>query len=153
MGLRLVKKSVNQDDVGAYHLFYADGAANPGTDLTYVDWSVAREQRGTRPSRARACVGNGEAALGYWRDRLSSSGISGDVREIDGRLTLAFEDPEGQRLDLIDDGGAGPATPWEKSLVPRDSQIRGLGSDLADGVASRPYHADFDGADGHVAGA
>ncbi len=48
MGLRLVKKSVNQDDVGAYHLFYADGEANPGTDLTFFDWPVAREQRGTR---------------------------------------------------------------------------------------------------------
>jgi glyoxalase family protein len=127
MGLRLVKKSVNQDDVGAYHLFYADGEANPGTDLTFFDWPVAREQRGTRAITRTGLRVNGEAALGYWRDRLASFGISGDVREIDGRLTLAFDDPEGQRLALIDDGGAGPATPWEKSPVPAAQQIRGLG--------------------------
>ena len=46
LGLRLVKKTVNQDDVSAYHLFYADGKATPGTDLTFFDWPVARERRG-----------------------------------------------------------------------------------------------------------
>lgn len=127
MGLRLVKKSVNQDDVGAYHLFYADGEANPGTDITFFDWPVAREQRGTRAITRTGLRVNGEAALGYWRDRLASFGVSGDVRTIDGRLTLAFEDPEGQRLALVDDGGAGEATPWEKSPVPAAHQIRGLG--------------------------
>ena len=48
LGMRLVKKTVNQDDVSAYHLFYADGNANPGTDLTFFDWPAAREHRGTR---------------------------------------------------------------------------------------------------------
>src|SRR5687768_7675676 len=48
LGMRLVKKSVNQDDVSAYHLFYADGNATPGTDLTFFDWPAARERRGTR---------------------------------------------------------------------------------------------------------
>lgn len=127
LGLRLVKKTVNQDDVSAYHLFYADGEANPGTDLTFFDWPVAREQRGTRAITRTALRVNGEAALGYWRDRLSSFGVSGDVREADGRLTLAFDDPEGQRLALIDDGGAGNATPWDRSPVPAEHQIRGLG--------------------------
>ena len=47
LGLRLVKKTVNQDDVSAYHLFYADGLARPGTDLTFFDWPVERERRGT----------------------------------------------------------------------------------------------------------
>ena len=48
LGLRLVKKTVNQDDTSAYHLFYADGQATPGTDLTFFDWPTARERRGTR---------------------------------------------------------------------------------------------------------
>ena len=48
LGLRLVKKTVNQDDVSAYHLFYADGKASPGTDITFFDWPVARERRGTQ---------------------------------------------------------------------------------------------------------
>ncbi|RUW86822.1 ring-cleaving dioxygenase, partial [Mesorhizobium sp. M8A.F.Ca.ET.023.01.1.1] len=47
LGLRLVKKTVNQDDTSAYHLFYADGEATPGTDLTFFDWPVGRERRGT----------------------------------------------------------------------------------------------------------
>ena len=48
LGLRLVKKTVNQDDVTAYHLFYADGRGTPGTDLTFFDWPADRERRGTR---------------------------------------------------------------------------------------------------------
>ena len=56
-----------------------------------------------------------------------AGGHTGDVTEVDGRLTLPFEDGEGQRLVLVDDGGAGPASPWEKSSVPAEHQIRGLG--------------------------
>src|ERR671917_747412 len=48
LGLRLVKKAVNQDDVSAYHLFYADGRGSPGTDVTFFDWAAPRERRGTR---------------------------------------------------------------------------------------------------------
>ena len=47
LGLRLVKKTVNQDDTSAYHLFYGDGRASPGSDVTFFDWPVGREQRGT----------------------------------------------------------------------------------------------------------
>ena len=48
LGMRLVKKTVNQDDVSAYHLFYADGKANPGTDLTFFDFPAAPERRGSQ---------------------------------------------------------------------------------------------------------
>ena len=58
----------------------------------------------------------GEGSLGYWRDRLrKAGGVTGDVTEVDGRLTLPFEDGEGQRLVLVDDGGVGAASPWERS--------------------------------------
>jgi glyoxalase family protein len=128
LGMRLVKKTVNQDDVSAYHLFYADGKANPGTDLTFFDFPAAPERRGANSiSRAGLRV-SGEKSLGYWRDRLSKAGgHTGDVTEVDGRLTLPFEDGEGQRLVLVDDGGSGSASPWEKSTVPVEHQIRGLG--------------------------
>ncbi len=70
----------------------------------------------------------GEKTLGYWRDRLKQAGgVTGDVIEVDGRLTLPFEDGEGQRLVLVDDGGAGTASPWDRSPVPAEHQIRGLG--------------------------
>jgi glyoxalase family protein len=63
LGMRLVKRSVNQDDVSAYHLFYADAKGTPGTDLTFFDWPVPRERRGTR-SIVRTCLRvRGEDAL------------------------------------------------------------------------------------------
>jgi glyoxalase family protein len=128
LGMRLVKKTVNQDDVSAYHLFYADGKANPGTDLTFFDFPAAPERRGANSISRTGLRVSGEKSLGYWRDRLSKAGgHTGDVTEVDGRLTLPFEDGEGQRLVLVDDGGAGPASPWKKSTVPVERQIRGLG--------------------------
>jgi glyoxalase family protein len=128
LGMRLVKKTVNQDDVSAYHLFYADGKANPGTDLTFFDFPAAPERRGSNSISRTGLRVAGEASLGYWRDRLKQAGgVTGDIVEVDGRLTLPFEDGEGQRLVLVDDGGAGTASPWERSAVPAEHQIRGLG--------------------------
>src|SRR5712671_5350013 len=128
LGMRLVKKTVNQDDVSAYHLFYADGKANPGTDLTFFDFPAAPERRGTSAISRTGLRVAGEKTLGYWRDRLKQAGgVTGEVVEVDGRLTLPFEDGEGQRLVLLDDGGAGPSAPWERSTVPEEHQIRGLG--------------------------
>lgn len=138
LGMRLVKKTVNQDDVSAYHLFYADGEANPGTDLTFFDFPAAPERRGSNAIARTALRVDGEAALAYWKARLDISARKvGAIGEVDGRLSLPFEDTEGQRLVLVDDGGTGPSSPWEKSPVPAEHQIRGLGpislvvSDLA----------------------
>ena len=127
LGMRLVKKTVNQDDTSAYHLFYADGLASPGTDITFFDWPAAPEQRGTNSiSRTGLRVAGG---LDWWCGRLAEQGVIaiGDVIEEDGRATLLFEDPEGQRLALVDDGGKGPGHPWDRSPVPTERQIRGLG--------------------------
>ena len=128
LGMRLVKKTVNQDDVGAYHLFYADGKANPGTDLTFFDFPAAPERRGSNSISRTGLRVSGEKSLGYWRDRLRKAGAPyrGNSRS-NGRLTLPVEDGEGQRLVLVDDGGVGPASPWENSPVPAEHQIRGLG--------------------------
>ena len=128
LGMRLVKKTVNQDDVSAYHLFYADGKANPGTDLTFFDFPAAPERRGTNSISRTGLRVAGEKSLAFWRDRLKQAGVhAGDIVEVDGRLTLPFEDGEGQRLVLGDDGGAGPSSAWEKSPVPAEHQVRGLG--------------------------
>src|ERR1700692_2557232 len=119
LGMRPVKKTVNQADVSAYHLFYADGKANPGTDLTFFDFPAAPERRGANSISRTGLRVAGEQSLGYWKDRLKKAGgPRGEVIEVDGGLTLRFEDGEGQRLVLVDDGRAGPAFPWEKSAVP-----------------------------------
>jgi glyoxalase family protein len=128
LGMRLVKKTVNQDDVSAYHLFYADALARPGTDLTFFDWPTAPERRGTHSISRTALRVADEPTLQWWVEHLAKAGARhGDIALRDGRLTLDFEDPEGQRLSLIDDGGAGDAHPWQRSPVPEAHQIRGLG--------------------------
>lgn len=129
MGMRLVKRSVNQDDTSAYHLFYADAVGTPGTDLTFFDWAMPREQRGSH-SIVRTCLRvSGRDSLDWWAARLDELGVTrGAVMERDDRLTLYLEDTEGQRLALVDDGGRGDdPTPWKQSPVPEEHQIRGLG--------------------------
>ena len=128
LGMRMVKRSVNQDDVSAYHLFYADAVGSPGTDLTFFDWPVPRERRGSHAITRTFLRVAGQEALLWWGDRLRERGLAvGELGERDGRLTLDFEDPEGQRLALVDDGGQGQAHPWERSPVPAERQVRGLG--------------------------
>ena len=129
MGMRLVKRSVNQDDVSAYHLFYADAKGSPGTDLTFFDWPVPRERRGTRSIVRTSLRVRGPDTLGWWASRFDELGVRhGEILERDRRATLDFEDPEGQRLALVDDDGAGdPPAPWDRSPVPVERQIRGLG--------------------------
>ena len=129
LGMRLVKRSVNQDVVSAYHLFYADAVGSPGTDMTFFDWPVPRERRGTHSIIRTHLRVNGRASLEWWVEWLGEHGVStGAVAERDGRAVLEFEDPEGQRLALIDDGGQGDEpVPWRDSPVPAEHQIRGLG--------------------------
>ncbi|HEX8906367.1 MAG TPA: ring-cleaving dioxygenase [Longimicrobiaceae bacterium] len=129
LGMRLVKRSVNQDDVSAYHLFYADGAGSPGTDLTFFDWPVPPERRGTHSITRTHLRVRGRDVLEWWEKRLQGHGVAvSGIAERDGRAVLDFEDPERQRLSLVDDGGAGfEPVPWERSPVPAECQVRGLG--------------------------
>ena len=67
LGMRLVKKTVNQDDVSAYHLFYADGRGPPDTDITFFAWPVGREQRGTHSITRTAMRVAGTETLAWWK--------------------------------------------------------------------------------------
>ena len=128
LGLRLVKKTVNQDDTSAYHLFYADGIASPGSDITFFDWPVGPEWRGTGAVVRTGLRVSGADSFAWWAGRLDENAVRrGDVTERDGRKVLDFEDREGQRLCLVDDGGQGEANVWARSPVPVEHQIRGLG--------------------------
>ena len=129
LGMRLVKKTVNQDDVSAYHLFYADGKANPGTDLTFFDFPAAPERRGTNSISRTGLRVAGEKALGYWRDRLKKAGAA-CPRCRRGRRP-ADAAVRGRRGPAAGAGRRrrrkGAASPWERSPVPAEHQIRGLG--------------------------
>ena len=106
LGMRLVKKTVNQDDTSAYHLFYADGAGSPGTDLTFFDWPAPPARRGTHSIVRTSLRVSDEASLDWWRQRLTAAGVAvSPIRTINGRAAVDFEDPEGQRLNLQRVGG------------------------------------------------
>jgi glyoxalase family protein len=127
LGLRLVKKTVNQDDTSAYHLFYADGQATPGTDVTFFDWPLPPERRGTH-SIVRTAFRVPPDSLQWWAKRFRERNVSHKpIADRDGRPVLDFEDAEGQRLSLVPDDGRLPAHPWDKSPVPAEHQLRGLG--------------------------
>lgn len=129
LGLRLVKKSVNQDDVSAYHLFYADKIGSPGTDMTFFDWpQTGPNRRGTDSIVNTMFRVNGRAALEYWVNRFNELGVQHEgITTFAGRDILRFEDSEGQRLTLVDDQG----TPYEGELwlgagIPEEFAIRGF---------------------------
>jgi len=133
LGMRLVKKTVNQDDTGVYHLFYADGEGNPGTDVTFFDIPQSgRNHPGSGEVNEIALRVSGSDTLSWWQHRFTELGIDhDDVAVRDGRATLRFTDPEGQRLALVDDGSEGSApipggTPWPHATVPERYGIRGL---------------------------
>jgi glyoxalase family protein len=129
MGLRLVKKTVNQDDVRAYHLFYADGLASPGTDLTFFDWAmIPAEQRGAHSISRTGLRVNSTETLNWWAERLAKQGVThGEIQARDGRATLDVEDFEGQRLLLVADPDNPTGNAWAASPVPAERQILGLG--------------------------
>jgi glyoxalase family protein len=131
LGLRLVKKTVNQDDVSAYHLFYGDEVGHPGTEMTFFDWARMRPHvPGTGTISSTAFRVPDYSALEWWAGRFRELDVAQeDIEERNGGATLRFTDPEGQGLALVHDeaeevpGGI----PWDKSPVPQEAFIRGLG--------------------------
>ncbi len=128
LGLRLVKKTVNQDDTSAYHLFYADGLGSAGSDITFFEWPVGRAQRGANSVVRTGLRIKGDAAFAYWADRFKTLDVKAEMQgQENGRRIIAFEDFEGQRLALVEDDSDDTVHPWVKSPVPTAYQIRGLG--------------------------
>jgi len=134
LGMRLVKKTVNQDDVSAYHLFYGDERGNAGTEMTFFDWAnIGQHVPGAGMISGTAFRVPGREALDWWVQRFNEYGVAhSGIVERTGRSVLAFTDPEGQRLELVDDTlaagmtGVTPGHPWARSPVPAEVAIRGL---------------------------
>ncbi len=130
LGMRFVKKTVNQDDVSAYHLFYGDELGRPGTDLTFFEWADIGSNRPGVGSISTISLGvTGRDALDWWMQRFNDFNVSHDdikTRGAEERLVLAFRDPEGQRLELVDDGGKLEGGSWRGSPVPVERAIHGF---------------------------
>ncbi|WP_431802834.1 ring-cleaving dioxygenase [Halobacillus andaensis] len=132
LGMRLVKKTVNQDDTSMYHLFYADEKGSPGTDLTFFEIPRAGQTYpGTHSISTTSLRVKNDQALRFWQERFKQFKVDQDpIEEWENRKILAFRDPEGQRLNLVSDEnnvGVKAGIPWDKSGIPEERGITGLG--------------------------
>jgi glyoxalase family protein len=132
LGMRLVKKTVNQDDTSAYHLFYGDERGNPGTELTFFDFpGIGQTRAGVSSISGSSLRVASDDALRYWVERFTEQGVKhSPITEFAGRNVIFFEDPEGQQLSLVSDEtnkGVKGGIPWDKSPVPAEFGIIGLG--------------------------
>lgn len=127
MGMRLVKRSVNQDSPGTYHLFYADAEGSPGTDLTFFPWpDLPRGRRGAGIT-VEVALAVPSGSLDFWRERLAGAGINvGEPTMRFSEGTLLFEDPHGLSVALVATDDPRDSTPWADSPVPPRYQVRGL---------------------------
>ena len=129
LGMRLVKKSVNQDDPGTYHLFYADAEGAPGTDLTFFPWTQLAPPRMGHGLATEVALEVPFGTLEYWRARLEQYRVAlGSVETRFGNRTLPVVDPHGLRLALVEAaaGSKRRTTPWDGGPVQPERQIRGL---------------------------
>jgi len=123
MGLRLVKKTVNQDDPTVYHLFYADENASAGADMTFFEYpGVARGRAGAGMIHRITFRVGSEKALDFWQRRLASAGIEAERAE----NRLLFEDPEGLGLELIVDKGSDAPLVAEHPEIPAELAVQGF---------------------------
>jgi glyoxalase family protein len=129
LGMRLVKKSVNQDDPGTYHLFYADATGSPGTDLTFFPWDMTSPHREGHGLSVEVSLTVPEGSLEFWGERLARYGTRLSAIETRfGRRALPLLDPHGLRVALVESAEASrrPFAPWEESPVAVTQQVRGL---------------------------
>jgi glyoxalase family protein len=131
LGMRLVKKSVNQDDPRTYHLFYADAEGHPGTDLTFFPWAQMAPSREGYGLSSEVSLAVGPGSLDFWAERLQQHGvIVSPLESRFGQPALPLRDPHGLRVALVEsqDSLGRPYTRWDQSPIPEGHEIRGLES-------------------------
>ncbi|MCA1035658.1 ring-cleaving dioxygenase [Bacillus infantis] len=132
LGMRLVKKTVNQDDIQTYHLFFADDKGSPGTDMTFFDFpGIPKGRHGTNEISKTSFRVPNDAALNYWVERFDRLDVKHTgIKEQFGKKTLSFADFDDQQYQLISDEnntGVASGTPWQKGPIPLEHAITGLG--------------------------
>ncbi|GAA0656934.1 ring-cleaving dioxygenase [Salarchaeum japonicum] len=130
MGLRLVKQSINQDDPGTYHFFFADAEGTPGTSMTFFPWEDMRQGKVGSGQVSRTAFRVPEGSLDYWEARFDEYGVPYEERvERFGETVLPFEDPDGLPVELVETEIADddPVVPWTE-FVPAEHAIRGFHS-------------------------
>jgi len=127
LGLRMVKRSVNQDAPDTYHLFYADGEGRPGTDITFFPWPRMGPARPGIGLAMEVSFSVSEGSLAWWADRLADADVELHTRETRfGDPALSFRDPDGLGLALIETDEPLATAPWRHSTVPERHQLKGF---------------------------
>jgi glyoxalase family protein len=127
LGLRMVLKSVNQDDPGTYHLFYANAEGEPGSSITFFPWKRAVRSKTGTGEVERISFSVPEDSIIYWQDRFEDLDIpAGEPFERFGKNVLPFEDPDGLKLEIVEDERSDDLHGWKDSDVPLDKAIRGF---------------------------
>jgi glyoxalase family protein len=127
LGLRLVKKTVNFDDPGTYHLYYGDEAGTPGTILTFFPWPNAGKGRAGVGAAVEVAFAIPTASVGFWLERLNAKAVDHDSPvERFGETVIAFRDPDGMHLELVAMAAADAIPGWGGSTVPAVHAIRGF---------------------------
>lgn len=132
LGMRLVKKTVNQDDIHTYHTFFADDIGSPGSDVTFFDFpGIPQGSRGTNSISRIGLRVPDDQALEYYLERFEEFEVKHDgIQELFGKKVLPFEESDGQRYQLFSDennSGVEAGIPWKNGPVPEDQAIYGLG--------------------------
>lgn len=132
LGMRLVKKTVNQDDIQTYHLFFADDKGAAGTDMTFFDFpNIPKGVHGTNEISKTSFRVPTDEALQYWLKRFDRLQVAHTgIVEHFGKKTLSFVDFDDQQYQLISDEnnkGVSSGTPWQKGPIPLEYAITGLG--------------------------
>ncbi|HCD52789.1 MAG TPA: ring-cleaving dioxygenase [Balneolaceae bacterium] len=129
LGLRMVKKSVNQDDPGTYHLFYGNEAATPGSSITFFPWPRAHKGSAGTGEAVNVAFRVPQDSREFWLERLNEHGIShSELFDVFGKTSLRFQDPDGLELDLVFDGVAKEKVSTYDSTVPHHNSIQGFES-------------------------
>ena len=127
MGLRFVKKTVNFDDPGTYHLYYGDRVGHPGTILTFFAWEHAAPGRGGVGLTQQTAFRIPASAIGYWTHRFVEKGVAHQAPEKRfGEPVLSFSDPDGMSLALVGAAGAEAEPTWDGGDIPAEHAIRGF---------------------------
>ncbi|MBA2125910.1 ring-cleaving dioxygenase [Hyphomicrobium methylovorum] len=127
LGMRLVKKTVNFDDPGTYHLYFADETGSPGTVLTFFPWGHAPSGRNGVGQAQQTMLRVPESAIGYWAHRLVEKGVPHEaIEKRFGQSVLAFTDPDGLSLAFVGVPGAEAETAWAGGDVPVEHAVRGF---------------------------
>ncbi|WP_165067298.1 ring-cleaving dioxygenase [Marisediminicola senii] len=131
LGLRLVKKTVNFDDPGTYHLYYGDDAGNPGSLLTFFPWRGIRSGRHGSGQSTATAFSVPQGSLGWWADHFGAIGVESAITTgLPGEERLSLRDPDGLQIDLVASSITDPRNPWDSASVPAEFAVRGQHSSV-----------------------